>query len=129
MDAINERFRSVYKMTGLSQEAFAKAIKRGRGEISNVVYGKNAPKENVIAAVCERFGVRRDWLLTGEGEMLEPRTREEEIAELVGQTLNGSNDFKLAVIRMICTRSDKELEVLETALRAVCDNIKNDPAE
>lgn len=129
MDAINKRFRDVYKMTGLSQEAFAKAIKRGRGEISNVVYGKNAPKDNVIDAVCERFGVRREWLLTGEGEMLEPRTREEEIAELVGQTLNGSNDFKLAVIRMICTRSEKELEVLEAALRAVCDNIKNDPAE
>lgn len=129
MDAINERFKTVYKTSGLSQEAFAKAIKRGRGEISNIIYGKNAPKENVVDAVCEVFGVRKAWLMSGEGDMYEPKTREEEVAEIVGKTLNGSNDFKLAVIRMICSRTDEELKVIESALRTMLDTIKKDTAD
>lgn len=129
MDAINERFKTVYKTAGLSQEAFAKAIKRGRGEISNIIYGKNAPKENVIDAVCEVFGVRKAWLMSGEGDMYEPKTREEEVAEIVGRTLNGSNSFKLAVIRMICSRTDEELKVIESALRAIVEEIKKDTAD
>lgn len=123
MDTINDRFRQIYKKSGLSQEAFAKAIKRGRGEIANIVYGKTEPKENVIDAVSEHFGIRKEWLLTGEGEMKEPRTREEEIADLVGQALNGSNDFKLAVVKMICSRTDKELEALEAALRNIYESL------
>lgn len=123
MDTINDRFRQIYKESGLSQEAFAKAIKRGRGEIANIVYGKTEPKENVIDAVSEHFGIRKEWLLTGEGEMKAPRTREEEIADLVGQALNGSNDFKLAVVKMICSRTDKELEALEAALRNIYESL------
>ena len=54
------------------------------------------------------------------------KTKEEEISEMVGSALSGSSDFKKAVIRMICSRSDKELEALEAALRAVYENIKNE---
>ena len=49
-----------------------------------------------------------------------------EIAELVGQALNGSNEFKKAVIRMICSRTDSELKVLEDALRIVYESIKEE---
>lgn len=123
METINDRFRKVYKDSGLSQEAFAKAIKRGRGEIANIIYDKTEPKDNVIDAVCEFFCIRKEWLLTGCGEMKVPRSREEEIADLVGQALNGSSEFKLAVIKMICSRTDKELEALEAALRNIYENL------
>ena len=54
------------------------------------------------------------------------KSREEEIAELVGNALQGSSEFKKAVIKMICSRSDKELEVLHEALLAVYENIKKE---
>lgn len=123
METINDRFREVYKDSGLSQESFAKAIKRGRGEIANIIYGKTEAKDNVIDAVCESFSIRKEWLLTGEGDMKEPRTKEEEIADLVGQALNGSSEFKLAVVKMICSRTDSELKALEAALRNIYENL------
>lgn len=124
METINDRFRKVYKESGLSQEAFAKAIKRGRGEIANIIYDKTEVKDNIIDAVCESFGIREEWLRDGLEPMRAPKTREEEISEMVGAALNGSSEFKKAVIRMICSRSDAELEALENAFRAVYENIK-----
>ena len=54
------------------------------------------------------------------------RSKEEEIAEMVGSALRGSSEFKKAVVQMICSRSDEELKALEAALRAVYDNIKKE---
>lgn len=126
MYSVNERFRIIYKESGLSQEKFADRIKRSRGEVANIIYDKTVPKDKIIEATCEEFGYCEDWLRYG----LEPRraekTREEEIAELVGSALTGSNDFKKAVIRMICSRTDKELEALEAALREVYESIKKE---
>lgn len=126
METINDRFRRVYKESGLSQEAFAKAIKRGRGEIANIIYDKTEVKDNIIDSVCECFDIREEWLRYGLEPMQAPKTREEEIAEMVGSALTGSSEFKRAVIRMICSRTDAELETLEKALQAVYDNLKKE---
>lgn len=123
METINDRFRIIFKESKLSQEAFSKAIKRGRGEIANIIYDKTEPKGNVIDAVCEFFGYRKEWLTDGVEPKKAPKTREEEIADLVGQALNGSDEFKLAVIKMICSRTDDELKTLETALRKIYESL------
>lgn len=123
METINERFRQLRKSTGLSQEEFAQKARRTRSEIKNIEYDKTEPKDEVIKSVCDAHGVNEVWLRTGAGEMYTPRTREEEIAELVGQALTGTSDFKLAVVKMICSRSDKELEVLEAALRSIYESL------
>lgn len=64
---INARFREVLAWSGLSQKQFAEKIRRSRGEIANIVYNKVAPRDVIIAAVCETFGIDKAWLLTGEG--------------------------------------------------------------
>ena len=126
MYSINERFRIIFKESGLSQEKFADKIKRSRGEVANIIYDKTIPKDKIIAATCEAFGIQEDWLRHGLEPMRAAKSREQEIAELVGSALDGSNDFKQAVIRMICSRSDEELKALESALLAVYESIKKD---
>lgn len=126
MYSINERFRKVFKESGLSQEKFADRIKRSRGEVANIIYDKTVPKDKIIEAVCEEFGIREEWLRDGLEPKRAAKSKEEEIAELVGQALSGSSEFKKAVIRMICSRTDKDLQALEDALRAVYENIKNE---
>ena len=123
MAEINERFRLVFKDSGLTQEEFARRINRGRGEIANIIYDKTTPKDAIITAVCEKFSVREEWLRDGLEPMRAPKSREEEISELVAQALNGDNEFKKAVIRMICNRTDAELETLNNALREIYENL------
>lgn len=126
MYSINERFRIIYKESGLSQEKFADKIKRSRGEVANIIYDKTVPKDKIIEATCEAFDIQEDWLRYGLEPMRAAKSREEEIAELVGSALSGSSEFKKAVIKMICSRTDEELKALEAALLAVYEGIKKD---
>lgn len=126
MYSINERFRIIYKESGLSQEKFADKIKRSRGEVANIIYDKTVPKDKIIEATCEAFDIQEDWLRNGLEPMRASKSREEEISDLVGSALSGSSDFKKAVIKMICSRTDEELKALEAALLAVYEGIKKD---
>ena len=126
MSTVNDRFRVVFKESGLSQKDFADRIKRSRGEVANIIYDKTEAKDKIIESVCEAFNIQEDWLRYGLEPMRAERSKEEEIAELVGAALAGSNDFKKSVIRMICSRTDDELKVLESALLAVYEGIKKD---
>lgn len=123
MQTINDRFRIIFEESGLSQKAFADAIKRSRGEVANIIYDKTAPKEKIIEAVCERFGYSEEWVVNGLEPKKVDRTRDEKIAELVGAAMNGSNGFKKAVIEMLCSRSEDELKVLEKALRDIYEKL------
>lgn len=124
MQTINDRFREIFKDSGLSQENFAKRINRGRGEVANIIYDKTEPKDGVIKSVCSAFGVQEDWLRYGLEPKTAAKTQEEEITELVGRAFAGDNDFQRAIIRMLCTRSDAELKALEDAFRTVYESLK-----
>lgn len=126
MCSINERFRLVFKESGLSQEKFADKIKRSRGEVANIIYDKTVPKDKIIEATCEAFDIQEDWLRHGLEPMRAAKSKEEEIGELVVSALTGSSEFKKAVIRMICSRTDEELKALEEALIAVYESIKKE---
>lgn len=107
-----------------NMSAFARAIGVTPAYISKL---KNEPdrmpSDRTIADICRVFSVREEWLRNGTGNMEEPVSREEEISNLVGQALDGSSEFKLAVIRMICSRTDSELQALEAALRNIYEQL------
>lgn len=96
MKTINDRFRQIYKDSGLSQEAFAKEIKRGRGEIANIIYDKTEPKDNIIDVVCACFGINKEWLLTGEGEMKKQLTEDDELTSLFSKLMREDDSENLA---------------------------------
>lgn len=125
MDLINERFKLVYKDSGLSQEAFAQAIRRGRGEIANIVYGKTAPKDNVIAAVCEVFNVNEVWLRTGVGEMHTPRSREEELAAIFAAVQIGA-DAKSRLIRAMARMPDEAFPALHNFVLELAEKLQSE---
>lgn len=54
----------------LSQSKFAAKIHRSPAYISNAEVGKGKISEYSIGVICEQFGVNKDWLVNGEGEML-----------------------------------------------------------
>lgn len=123
---MNTRIKQIRQEEGLTQSQFAEKIGLSRNYVAMVEIGQREPSDRTISDICRIFDIQEDWLRHGLEPMRAAKSREEEIAELVGSALNGSNDFKKAVIRMICTRTDKELEALEAALRAVYENIKNE---
>ena len=122
MEAINERFCQVLKDSGLSQEAFAKAIKRGRGEIANIVYGKTEPKGNVIEAVCEKFSINETWLRTGAGEMHVPLSRDSQLAKIFAR-VQVSDDERARLVKAFSSLPDEAYPQLYRWFQEMAKNL------
>lgn len=123
MTTIADRVLEIRKANGLSQAAFAEQLNLSQNFIWMVEKGQREPSDRTISDICRIFAIREEWLRTGSGEMQEPMTKEEEIAQLVNGAINGSSEFKRAVIKMICSRTESELEALEAALRSVYESL------
>lgn len=123
---MNKRIALVRKQSKLNQQDFAEKIGLTKNYVSLMETGGRIPSDRTISDICRIFDVQEDWLRYGLEPMRAARSKEEEITEMVGSALRGNNDFKKAVVRMICSRSEEELKALEAALRAVYDNIKNE---
>jgi transcriptional regulator with XRE-family HTH domain len=98
MFSINARFREVFEDSGLSQEKFAKRIKRSRGEVANIIYDKVIPRDEIIAAVCEEFRIREEWLRTGKGEKPIADTEREKLQRFFADVLATAPDERSAFI-------------------------------
>ena len=127
MLTIAQRIMMVVEAAGGNKSEFARAIGVTPAYISKL--GKEPdriPSDRTIKDICEKFSVSEDWLRTGQGEMRVPRSREEEIAEKVARVITGDNDLQKAVISMICSRTEKELELLERMLWEIVANMEKD---
>lgn len=124
---MNERIKYLRKdVLKMSQKDFADQLNLSENFVWMIEKGNRVPSDRTISDICRIFDIQEDWLRHGLEPMRAAKSKEEEIAELVGSVLSGSNEFKKAVIRMICSRSDAELKALEDALTAVYEGIKKD---
>lgn len=127
MKTVNERIVFLIDSEcGGNKSAFARKVNITPAYAAQIYKMERVPSDRTISDICRIFDIQEDWLRYGLEPMRAAKTREEEIAELVGSALSGSGDFKKAVIRMICSRTDEELKTLESALLAVYEGIKKD---
>ena len=127
MSTINERFRRLREAKGLSQEDFASGAHRTRSEIKNIEYGKTTPKEEVITSVCAAYNVSEIWLRSGEGEMFQPVSRDEEIAAFMGDVMRGETpDFRRRFISVLARLDVSEWELLEKMALKLAEECKKD---
>ena len=127
MNTVNERI--VYLIDTEcdgNKSAFARKLNITPAYAAQLYKMERIPSDRTISDICRIFDIQEDWLRYGLEPMRAAKSREEEISELVGSALSGSSDFKKAVIRMICSRSDEELKALENALAAVYESIKKE---
>jgi len=67
---INERFKQVRDLLGLTQEEFGRGINiKSRAHISALESGARTVTDRIMADVCRVYGISQDWLEKGEGEM------------------------------------------------------------
>lgn len=67
----------------MSRAKFGIPIGMSDGEIKNIETGLTQLKENKIPLICNAYNVNEEWLRTGNGEIFIPKTRGQEIGEIV----------------------------------------------
>ena len=110
---MNERIASLRKEMGLTQKQFGERIGVQRGTVANYERGRNIPNETVLFMICREFGVRREWLETGEGDKFEKNSRYDIISEMSEESLKKENEaFRRRLISVITELSESQLAIL-----------------
>lgn len=109
-----ERIRELRNKLGLKQEELAISLELTKNYISLVETGKRNLSPQSVELLCRRYGVNREWLENGKGEMF--LTKGEEISAMIGPIQNESDDnFKKRLITALLKLDDdgwKKLEII-----------------
>jgi len=113
MQSINDRIRIVLEYSGKNKTAFGESLNVSQQYISKLVRTGN-PSELLIDDICEKYHIRKEWLLNGTGNMEQPMDRQDEIARLTTDLFKGeSGSFKERLILALARLDEKDWEVLE----------------
>lgn len=111
---MGERFKRLRKKLGLSQIEFAKRLGLTRGAISNIEAGKVQPKPLLIDLICSTFRANKEWLVSGTGQMLADRSRDDQIMDFVASAMAGESDnFKRRLLSVLARLDEDHWELLE----------------
>lgn len=80
---VGKRVRKMRDTLGFSQEEFGLRIGMTRSAISKIEKGWSVVTDKNKLLICQRFGINRDWLETGEGDMLQPELEPETIISML----------------------------------------------
>ena len=126
MAGINDRIVGGRKIYGETQSDFAEKIGLKRSSLTNIETARCNVTDRVINDVCKTYHVNREWLETGQGEMLVEQTRDERIAAFVGQALSDEGDeFKRDLIGLLAALDEdgwQKLKEAAEALKKAADN-------
>lgn len=89
---MQDRIKALRKSLGLTQKDFGERIGVQANTITSYESGVRTPNNSMILAICREYGVSEAWLRTGEGEMMQKLTRNQEIAEFMGRLMNDPDD-------------------------------------
>lgn len=116
MQSIGERIRALRKEHGETQERFSSRIGLKRNSVTQIELGINRPSAVVIKAICREYGVRREWLLTGEGDMYPPD--DDHAIDIVLRAMECESEEKKALMRLIAQMPDELLDKMLEYLRS-----------
>ena len=80
---IGDNIRALRELKNMSRREFGEALYVSQDVINNLERNRVAPTELMIKCICDTFHVNREWLETGEGEMFETSTQQDETAKLI----------------------------------------------
>lgn len=80
---MQERIRDVRRHSGLTQTEFGERIGVKGNTVTGYEIGVRTPSDAIIVSICREFNVNEQWLRTGQGNMFLPKTRAQEIGEIV----------------------------------------------
>lgn len=117
-----ERVKEIRKSHNLTLEKFGEKLGVKKNAISQIETGRNSLTDQMAKSISREFGVSYEWLTTGEGDKLQPKDMETELAEWAATAFSGdSASFKKRFVSMMTRLTDNEWELLEKKLLELAD--------
>lgn len=127
---MKDRIRTIRKEAGLTQSQFADALGLGRQAIAFYEGGQREPSGPTINLMCDKYNIRKEWLLTGKGDMHQSGMptaspeKQEKIAQIVGKMYLDDDGFRTKLIEGIAALSDAQLRCVKDFIQSLDDDKK-----
>ena len=109
-----DRIKLIRKDAGLTLEKFGERLGVGKTAISKLENNERSLTDQMAKSIYREYGVNEEWLKTGEGEMFEPRTRSEIIAQFAGELMKEEDSsFRKQLVEVLAELNLQEWELLE----------------
>lgn len=118
---ICERFKEVRNSLQMRQGAFANEIKTTQGHVSDIENKRKGVSNRVIEIICLKFNVNENWLRTGEGEMFNTFSEDEQYAANVGKLQRTDDETIMRWVNAIAETDSESLKAVETFLKKILD--------
>lgn len=96
---MHERIKKLRQALDLTQQEFAKRIGSVQNTITGYETGRRVPSNQVIALICKEFHVNEEWLKTGEGDMFQTLSEDEEFDQICAEIQLSEDGFIKNIIR------------------------------
>lgn len=107
---MEKRIKKLRKSLGLTQTQFGDRLGLKGNTITSYETGVRIPSESAIISICREFNIRREWLESGEGEMLTPT--KQQTLERIAQRYSDSPVFR-AVLDVYADLGRAEQDAVE----------------
>ncbi len=104
------RLKQLRKALNMTQAEFAKRIGLGQSSLAMLEQGKRNLNEKHVKLVCSAFGVREQWLRSGEGEMFASSPYEGEFLSLFAELRPEAQKYLLFMARKLVETQDRLLQ-------------------
>lgn len=123
-DRIRELRKDYLQMT---QQAFAERLGFSQNFIWQIEKGERTPSDRTVSDICREFGVREEWLRTGELPVKKTMSRQAQITQFVG---NAMRDAKKSDTQRILTAlmdaTPEEIEAIVNFARRISEQYENE---
>lgn len=111
---MNERIKQIREYLEMSRSEFGKKLGVSGDVVNNLERGRVEIKEDRIKLICSVFDVDESWLRTGNGEMYQPSTKNQEISDFLNNIMElDDKKFKKRFIESFARLEEKDWEHLE----------------
>lgn len=119
---VKKRIEEIRKHEELSRAAFGERLGVSGDVINNLERGRVEAKEHIIKLICNVYNVNEHWLKTGEGEMFNPMSVNEELSAFLGDLIvDQSESFKKRLITALTKLRPEQWDLLEEIIDTVND--------
>jgi transcriptional regulator with XRE-family HTH domain len=98
---IQDRFIAVRNALGITQREFCKGIYVSQSYYAQIEGGSRPINDRIIALICSQYGVSKEYLLTGKGEMFSENLPDIQLNQLLKIFNELENPFKEYIILQI----------------------------
>lgn len=120
---MNSRIRELRKLAGLTQADFAEKLRLSQNYIAQIETGKRSPSDRTIDDICRAFGVSKEWLKTGVGDMFQ-KDDEDDAMEAFGKLAARRDPIIDSFVGFLRSRTPGQLEEIAQIIEDCAEFLK-----